>query len=129
VDALRGGEGGDGGAVEVRVLGHVRLDLGAQLGRDGRRRRVGHLGRVLREVDRVVPAGHARAVAEARDLALGRDRRLLAAPRAIDRRRRAADRLGAFGRSRLRLLLAADHRSIPPSTGSSIASVAIRSAM
>ena len=34
---------------------------------DGRRRGVGDLGGVLLEVDGVVPAGHARAVAEARD--------------------------------------------------------------
>src|SRR6185436_533524 len=83
----------------VGVLGHQGLDLVAQLLGDFGRGRVRDWRRVLFEVDGVVPTGHARAFPALGDLVLGE---LL--------------RLGA-------------HRSIPPSTGSSIASVAIRSAM
>ena len=66
--ALHGGERRDRGAAAVGVLRHVRLDLGAQLLGHRRRRGVGDLRRVLRQVDGLVPAGHARAVRESADL-------------------------------------------------------------
>ena len=44
----------------VGVVGHVRLDLGAQRRRHVDGLRVGDLGRVLLEVGGAVPAGHAR---------------------------------------------------------------------
>ena len=52
---------------EVRVAAHVALDLRAQLVRHRRRRGIRHDRRGLRQVDRVVPAGHAAAVLEAAD--------------------------------------------------------------
>ena len=89
--ALRGGERRQRRGVAVGVAGHRRLDL-ARAASAGTATSAGSgiAGGVLVEVGGLVPAGHARAVLEAADVA---------------------------------------HRSIPPRIGSSIASVAIRSAM
>ena len=92
VMALRGGQRRDRRRAAVGVLRHVRLDLGAQVVGHGRRRGVRHRGRVLVQVDRPVPAGHAGAVLEARNLAWPSSGRCLRAPGRASRASRSGRR-------------------------------------
>ncbi len=100
----------------VRISGHGLLDLPAQLAGDLDRGGVGNLSGRLCQVDRLIPAGDARAVSEARHAHL-----LAHGSLAIGRTTG-----GAHGRL---LQRPEAHLSIPPRIGSSIATVAIRSAM
>jgi hypothetical protein len=56
VALLRLRQRGQRGGVAVRVLRHVRLDLGAEIGGDVQLGRIGDRGRVLLEPHGLVPA-------------------------------------------------------------------------
>ncbi len=119
VHGLGGVQRGDRRRAAVRVLGHRRLDLAAQVLGDRRRRRVGDDRGILGEVDGVVPARHAGAVGEARHATRKRPERF--AVLAVALRQLVIEVWRAS--------IAEAHRSIPPRMGSSIARVAMRSAM
>ena len=115
MQALRRRQRRQRGGVAVGIVGHVRLDLRAQLARDLDQRRIRNAGRVLLEVGRLVPAGPARAVLEAQH---GHGP---GARGGWTRRRSRAGRAALAGPRA--------HRSMPPRIGSSIATVAIMSAI
>ena len=113
VHALRRGERGQRRRARLWICGHARLDLLAQRGRDLDRSRLGYLRGVLGEIDAAIPAGRARPVGEARHGQRG-------AGHALPWQRLRGRQAAIAGRA---------HRSMPPRIGSSIAMVAIMSAM
>ena len=99
VHALRRGERGQRRGAAVGIVGHVRLDLRAQILRHRGARGVGDLRGILREVRRFIPAGHARAVLVALDRGHRARPRSPCALRVICRSLPGSDRASRWSRS------------------------------